>query len=273
MIAEPGTDMGPMKSRMWMPALLLVLALLPTAVEAQDRESIVITVTAAETGAPLAGAQVVLDGGRGAVADADGVIRLTGLAGGDHRIQVRLLGYETAEFTLRVAPGERLEINVALSIAPVEIAGVEATAEAGEPRGRALAATGFFERMDRGGGGTFLTRDEIERRNPSLMSDLFRRIPGVRVVRYDGRYNDSYALEMARGAQTMRGGGQCPVIYYFDGVQRQLSPLGLDEIRPRDIEAIEIYRGSGALPPQFRAAGSACGVVAIWTRRYRDQGH
>jgi hypothetical protein len=250
----------------------LALTLVPLAAAAQQTASVTINVTSAESGEPLAGAQAVLDGGsRGAIADPAGIVRLTNLAAGEHRIEIRMLGYETRSFTLNVTVGERLVIDAALPLAPVAIEGIEATATPAPIRSRALAATGFYERMDRGGGGTFITRDEVERRRPSLMSDLFRRMPGVRVIRHDPMYNNSYALEMARGTQTMRNGGTCPVVYYVDGVQRPLSPAGIDELRPQDIEAIEIYRGSGALPPQYRSRDSACGVVAIWTRRYAEQ--
>lgn len=261
-----------MKTKLQGAAVILALMLVPVFAPAQQSATVTINVTSAETGEPLPGAQAVLGDARGGtIADSNGAVRLTNLAAGEHRIEIRMIGYETRSFTLNVTAGERMVIDAPLALAPVQLEGVEAEATPGPVRSRSLAATGFYERMDRGGGGTFLTREEIDRRNPSLMSDLFRRVSGVRVVRYDPRYNTSYALQMARGAQTMRNGGECPVVYYIDGVQRQLSPLGIDEMRPNEIEAIEIYRGSGALPPQFRAGSSSCGVVAIWTRRYSEQ--
>ncbi len=249
--------------------VMLALVLLPGWAGAQQGATITINVTSAESGEPLAGAQAVVDG-RGTIADAAGVVRLVGLTAGEHRVEVRMLGYETRSFTIDPTPGERMVIDAPLALAPIALEGIEATGTPAPLRSAALSATGFYERMERGGGGTFITREQIDRQRPTLMSDLFRRVSGVRVIPHDPRYGNSFALEMARGAQTMRGGGSCPVVYYVDGVQRPLSPMGLDEMRPQDIEAIEVYRGSGALPPQFRSGDSACGVVAIWTRRHTE---
>lgn len=259
-------------ARLLGPAIVLLLLLLgaasPGRAAAQQGAAVTINITSAETGEPLAGAQVVVGGGRsGVIADAGGVARLTNLPAGELALEIRMLGFQARSFTLELPAGERLVIDAPLQLAPIALDGVEAVATPAPPRSSGLAATGFYERMERGGGGTFLTRDQIMAREPSLTSDVFRRLPGVRVVRYDAGYNNSFRIEMSRGAQTMRGGGECPVVYYVDGVQRQLSPQGIDEIRPEEIEAIEVYRGSGALPPQFRAGSSSCGVVAIWTRR------
>ncbi|MFW6202526.1 MAG: hypothetical protein ACOC8B_08100 [Gemmatimonadota bacterium] len=46
---------------------------------------------------------------------------------------------------------------------------------------RWLERTGFYRRME-SGVGYFMTRDEIEQRNPRVLSDLMRPIPDVRVV-------------------------------------------------------------------------------------------
>ena len=214
------------RTRRAIPTLLAVIALLlsPCGVGAQQGATITINVTSAETREPLVGAQAVIgEAGRGVIADAAGVIRLTGLAAGEHRIEIRMLGYESRAFTINATAGERMVSEASLSLAPIALEGIEATATPAPMRSGALAATGFYERMERGGGGTFLTREDIERRRATLTSDLFRRVPGVRVVRHDGNYNTSYALEMARGAKSIRQGGNCPVVYFIDGVQRTLS--------------------------------------------------
>jgi hypothetical protein len=43
-------------------------------------------------------------------------------------------------------------------------------------------------------------------------------------------------------------------------------PPDVDLFRSEEFEAIEIYRGPGAIPPELNALGSSCGVIALWTR-------
>ena len=38
-------------------------------------------------------------------------------------------------------------------------------------------------------------------------------------------------------------------------------------IPPKDIAAIEIYRGIGVTPPEFGGGGSLCGTIVVWTKR------
>lgn len=69
----------------------------------------------AATGAPLAGATVVADGGsRGTITDADGRFTFTGLAPGDHRLEVSYLGFAAATITVTVAGADTAAAAVAL---------------------------------------------------------------------------------------------------------------------------------------------------------------
>ena len=40
----------------------------------------------------------------------------------------------------------------------------------------------------------------------------------------------------------------------------------MDEVRPEDVEGLEIYRGAASLPPEFNKGSAMCGAVVIWTR-------
>jgi len=114
--------------------------------------------------------------------------------------------------------------------------------------------------------GDFIVRDEIERRRPSNVSDLFAGAAGVRMVG-SGRTQDIRFIGTER-----LGGQQCRPSIWVDGrLARQggsRSGDTLDDIAPPAamIGAVEIYRRPAGIPPQFNMDG-ACGVIVIWTRR------
>ncbi|HOX24926.1 MAG TPA: von Willebrand factor type A domain-containing protein [Candidatus Krumholzibacteria bacterium] len=69
----------------------------------------------AVTGAPIAGATVIADGGsRGTIADSLGVFVFTGLVPGEHTLEVSFLGYETVTTALTVVAADTATTVVAL---------------------------------------------------------------------------------------------------------------------------------------------------------------
>jgi hypothetical protein len=122
---------------------------------------------------------------------------------------------------------------------------------------------GFYERLRTSGAArsSYITRDDIERRNPARTSDLIR--------------------DRGSRASACLGG-----VVYLDGarMQQQSSfapPAGkvrtvpdtrvaIDIIPPADIEALEIYRGPSTVPAQYNGTspnGTPPGcVILVWTR-------
>jgi outer membrane cobalamin receptor len=61
-------------------------------------------------------------------------------------------------------------------------------------------------------------------------------------------------------------------VLYIDGVQvnqpeegAALSEMAM--VPAIDIQAIEVYRGAGTLPPEFAGPDAMCGAIVIWTKR------
>jgi hypothetical protein len=83
-------------------------------------------VTDAETGEPLVGANVFLDGTmRGAATDADGQFRIEGVPPGSYRLIASMVGYQAGRQAVTVAPGGGTRsFQFALQPAPVELGGV-----------------------------------------------------------------------------------------------------------------------------------------------------
>jgi hypothetical protein len=179
-----------------------------------------------------------------------------GLPSGPVEVVVRRLGFAPAKIPLELGSGELREIRVLLSPVAMMMDSVAVTAEAPTME---KAFDGFELRKSRGFG-TFITRDQIEKKNPRMTTDLFRSVSGVKLLRENG----TPTVVSAR-LGTM---AYCPVRYYIDGASYPLYGQSIDTmIQVADIGAIEIYPGGATVPPQFGGRESACGVVAIWTRQ------
>jgi hypothetical protein len=121
------------------------------------------------------------------------------------------------------------------------------------------AFNGFETRRSRGFG-TFITREQIEKKNPRVTTDLFRTVSGVKLLRESG----TPTVVSSRLGTT----AYCPVRYFIDGANYPLYGQSIDAmIQVADIGAIEVYPGGATIPPQFGGRESACGVIAIWTRQ------
>ena len=116
-----------------------------------------------------------------------------------------------------------------------------------------LERAGFYDRQITSGG-TGVDREEIEVRDPHLVSDLLREFPGVQ-LRTGG--------ELGQGADVRLRGG-CRPLYVLDGVV--LTGAGsLDEIASVvDVEGMEVHH-QASVPIEYRSLTN-CGVIMLWTR-------
>jgi hypothetical protein len=217
----------------------------PTAVEVASLDGLV---TDRQTGSPVPGVDVQLLGVPGGrrITDDQGAFRYDSLPAGTHRLSVTGLGYHPVEDSVVLAAGAAYRLAVAMVPRALALEPIVVIA----PRSTVLDRVGFLERQ-RSGLGTFVTRDMIEARNPALVSDMLRTVPGIQIA--PGR----------RGGRipVMRGG--CIPAVFVDGVSTVVS-VGVDlSLSPHDIEAVEVYRGP-EVPPQYRL--NPCGAILFWTR-------
>lgn len=207
-------------------------------------------VTDALTGNALRGVEVAaqhLSSGRvwRTSVDSHGWFVVASLPHGTYSVHALRLGYEPFLDTLVV--GDRgPAVTLALTPAPFRLRPLVVSAPS---RGRTYMED--FERRRALGLGSFVTREDIERRHPHLVTDLFRELPGVRVVL--DRRGDGHLLVR----------GRCRPKFYVDGVAADDGPSLDMFLRPNDVEGIEVY-STATVPPQY--ARSACGAVLIWTR-------
>lgn len=119
------------------------------------------------------------------------------------------------------------------------------------------------------GMGWYLTRADIEARNPSRVTDLLAEAPGVHLS--SSGYGVSRVVQMRGGASA----GGCPVQVYLDGMHlnnnegpADVRVVAIDDyVSPGSVLGIEIYRGLSTVPAEFLNRYARCGVVALWTRR------
>lgn len=205
------------------------------------------------TGVVVVGAQVSLAGhlGRGTTGT-DGSFRLSG-PGGDRTLVVRRLGFRPESLAVAIPPGGTADVEVRLvptpqTLAPVVVATTDLRRYA--PRLRA-----FHERRERGFG-RFFTAEEIDRRNPAVVTDLLRTVPGTRITRQGGQ-----------SIVTFRNQSCVPLIW-IDGMPAVAGYLDPDVFQPNSLAGIEVYSGPSTVPSELmwvRGKGS-CGVIALWTR-------
>ena len=237
--------------------LILAAACLPASAQERSRAAggrganVHGTVVEHETGRPLADAPVTLASTASGVAtrvtNQDGLFLFEGVLPGAYLIEIRLLGYGTLQDSLRVDRGSVVvELSARLSVSPIAVEPLVVVANPRQPGWvrafNARRATGI---------GTFITREEIDERDPPRVSDLLRSVPGVRAEPLGAH---DYAL-------SMRGG--CRPSLRLDGVPifgfRRVDAL----VRPGELAAVEVYHGS-EMPAEF--GYHACGVIAFWTR-------
>lgn len=213
-------------------------------------------------GTPMPRARVEVEGTIArALTNEDGSFSLTELPSGTQSVVVRQLGFAPVSKAVDLSTREPTITTITMSTPVQVLESVVVTAEAD----KGLENIGFIQRK-RGMSGTFMDAEEIMKRGPNMLTDVFRTVPSLRVVPvspYD------YAVESSRGNML---GGNC-VKYWLDGSPFDaVFPGDVDRmIPPYEIAAIEVYNGS-TVPIQFTNANSSnCAVIVIWSKYKASQ--
>ncbi len=228
---------------------------------------------------------IVADSGREVVEDAEviiadaalsvhsgarGAFRLRDVPVGTHRVVVRKLGFGPMETTLTFAANETVDRRIVLSRMTI-LNEVVITA-----RDRRL--TGFDENRARGIG-TFFTRDFLETQEGRTLATVIGGTASVR-LEYDrgvgpSRPNGGVYIASTRHCIPVFAGGvmtcaPCYAHVVVDGVVvTRFDRFDINSINPKDVEAIEYYRGPSEAPDRYQMADSKCGLVVIHTRLFQ----
>ncbi len=208
------------------------------------------------SGRPIIGTQITFPG-TSLVAESDdsGRFELAKVRPGMLSLRFRRLGFQPDTVELLVLAGKTVPLEITLARLAVSLTPVVINGRADLTGWRA----GFYQRRDVGTG-HFFTAEDIERRNPSMMSDMFRMIPGVTVQPTTG---------MIRNQLRFRGNRGCAPLTWLDGSPLASGEFDIDALSPRSIEAFEVYTGS-IVPPRFSVAPGigprTCGVIVVWSK-------
>ena len=229
------------------PALLAAQASTPTgAIVATVRDT---------THAAIAGAELLLTGSAvHGFTDDEGMVRLAPVGAGPVQVTVRRLGFRPATLDVTVAAGAPTSASIQLEQVAQQLAPVLVR---GTARAYGDQMEGFYDRRAHRSG-HFITRSEIEQAQPSRLTDMFRRIPGIRLG----------STGMIQNAVRMRGETGCAPLVWIDGAAAAAAEFDLDAIVPESVEAIEVYNGLAEAPAQFMPPMDvkACGVIVVWSR-------
>ena len=140
---------------------------------------------------------------------------------------------------------------------------------------------GFYSRMaDREKGinrGYFITPEELETRNPFIVTSAVEQLPNIRIR------PSRYPMDAPKGTVSnnpmnrylrIEDAAGCPLTIYLDRVK--ISPVVdgsilRDEqintlITPTSLSGIEVYTRKATVPLEFSMVDGTCGVVLFWTR-------
>jgi TonB family protein len=212
-------------------------------------------------GAAIIGAQITIPGSQ-LVAETDdsGRFALAKIKSGMLSLRFRRLGFQPDTVELLVLAGRTVPLEVTLTRVLVSLTPVVITGRADLTGWRA----GFYQRKDVGTG-HFFTAEDIDKRNPSMMSDMFRSIPGVTVQPSRG---------MIRNQLRFRGQRSCAPLTFLDGAPLASGEFDIDNLSPRSIAAMEVYTGT-LVPPRFAVSPGigprTCGAIVIWSKEGERQ--
>ena len=206
-----------------------------------------------EAGRPVTDAIVeVWRTGLTARTDSAGQFTIASLPVGTHALEVRRIGFAPQQIPVHLASRMPTSVSVVLEKPVRMLDAVRVSARTLYNRRQSE-----IEQRRRRGAGHFIMREELERSAASRVTDVLRRVPGVRV--YPGQGGDFVAF--ARGASTS---GPCRPTVYLDG-HRLGTSENLDFLATvGSLEAIEVYTGAAQAPVEYWGGG--CGAIVLWTR-------
>jgi hypothetical protein len=185
----------------------------------------------------------------------DGSFSIRAPAPGIYRLRAELPGYiPAATPAIELGPNDRINITWRILAGVVQLRPVAIVSSSRRTAGR---LSGFYDRAQRRGFGTFITREQIDQRRPFFVSDLLRTIPGLQVV--------PSARGFGNDVRTIEG---CRPAVFLDGSHFPLMGESIDDIvTPEALEGVEVYTHAAEVPAQFQVpGGNTCGAIVLWTK-------
>ncbi len=199
-----------------------------------------------DQGQPLPGVQVVDPAlQRGTTTDADGQYRINNLPSGNHTLEFRFVGYQTAVREVVLEAGETATVDVTLKTQVLETEGVTVT---GTARARStLRAPQDVDVMD--------TQDLQTHRSASLGALLRENVDGVSSIQTGSQ----------AGKPVLRGLSGNRIVLLKDGIAQEYYQFGVRHFptrTAREAERVEVVRGASSILYGSDALGGAINVIS-----------
>lgn len=210
-----------------------------------------------QNGQPVNGARITLWGtGVEVVSNAAGQFQFANLPEGTYTAEARALGYQPHR-----APADLLASREA--VVDLVLTPLVTTIDTLRVRANRAVPLEEFERRRKLGFGHFVTEEEITKKAPTYMGDIFRGLPGV--VTMPGQFGRDRVLIRGTGMT-----GDCAPAIFLNGLYVNIEDGDLDNIiNPKDVRAIELYARTSSIPLQFQTR-NGCGSAVIWTGARMD---
>jgi hypothetical protein len=211
-----------------------------------------------ENGPSNAGSRVEVVGtGVVVLTNEKGEFTLKNLPSGSQVLLARHLGWGANAVPVDLSSREPKQVTIKLAkyIAVIEPVVVTARRQAG------LDKVGFTQRK-KSGAGYYLDPEQIQRMRPTVLTDILRQVPGLRV----SYTNEGETVQSSRGVSSLAASG-C-VRYFVDGMEWQSAQPGdINQfVNGSEIVGAEIYQGTTA-PAQYSRGMGDCTTIVLWTRQ------
>ncbi len=220
-------------------------------------------------GAPVRDARVVLWGsGVEVTTDAEGHFTMANLPLGSWTLEARALGFVRTRQAVDISENVGPTVNVKLDAVTAVLDTVRVLGQ------RIVLPPDMrdFERRRKSGFGVFIDENEIERRRPLFVSDLFRMVLGVSVIPtgmfshailMSGRTLGVTVVDDVPGRRKIVAG--CVPAFYVNGMRVSSDDGDLETfVSSSEIRAIEIYTRASNVPAEFNSM-SGCGSIVVHT--------
>jgi outer membrane receptor protein involved in Fe transport len=210
-------------------------------------------VTDKESGSPLVGATVIVQGtSRDATTGQDGQYAIADVQVGTYTVRVRYIGYAPGAVSVTVSADQETTVDFALERSAQPLDEVVTTGTIVPTEVKALPTPV-----------TVITAEQIAQRHPFTLAAIIRQaVPSA--VAFDGPNVPANTSISVRGASSLSGTGDMKI--FVDGVPA--AATGSTPVDPASIGRIEVIRG----PQSSTIYGSdaAGGVIQIFTKRGAD---
>ncbi len=222
-------------------------------------------------GAPIAYANVIVDGGMPMITNEKGEV---GLGTGRPRTltaRVRRIGF-TEWFGSVEFPDSSSMATITLAHVTQQLGAIRVT---GQKNPSSPFVQGFYDRwMDRQKGllsATFIGPEELEFRHPGNITNVLSGLLGVRLVKVCEERNGCLVAMSSNKACNV------PMAIMVDGMQQTGENIAPRDAPPvyavlidrllvaSDVMGIEVYARGGNMPVSLQANDNRCGVIAFWT--------